>query len=64
MGSASSESLVENLDRYLIIPIKDCTCSLQLGSGIDVITETLVCVGLHPLVMHVSPKESTSVFLY
>ena len=62
MGLANSESLAENLDRQITIPIKVCTCFLQISSGIDVIADTLVCDGLYPLIMYVSPKKSTSVF--
>ena len=44
--------------------MNDCTGFLQVGAGIPVIEDTLLWAGLHPHVVYVSPKKSTSLFLY
>ena len=40
------------------------TSFLQVGAGISVIGDSLLWADLHPFVVHVSPKKSTSIFLY
>ena len=37
--------------------MNNCTLFLQIGSGMDVIVDSLVWAGFHPLVMYVSPKN-------
>ena len=51
IGSTSSDNLLENFAKQLIIPIKDCTCFLLVGDGIDVIAATLSLLGLQLFVV-------------
>ena len=49
MGSASSDNLTENLEIKFIMPMKDCTCFIQVGTGISLIALNLAFSWLEPI---------------